>query len=150
MSIPTQTVSPRDRIHIKFCTAKHCRVEQSVASMVAQSCKLLDHLLDLNDEMLLHAEADKFRDAIRTYATRRGGSAIIGGLARAAEMAEPFEKIDAFEDDPEEYVHPRENHPNCPGCVAGIEHYHRKADDSMVPLFDVPRETSGDDDAPAR
>lgn len=32
---------------------------------------------------------------------------------------------------PDDY-HPGEERPDCPGCVAGKEHYHRKSDGSPV------------------
>jgi hypothetical protein len=140
--------SPRFQIHYAFC--KDLGACQYIGGAGDhKQCDKLERFLDYNDEILLHTQADKFRDEIHTYGTRRGGSAIIGGLATAAEMTEPFVKIEAFEGDPEEYVHPSEEHPDCPVCAEGVEHYHRKKDGSPLRLSDVPRETSGGDDASA-
>lgn len=128
MSVPKKMPSARERIHYQFCPdlggCRYIGGENDDPS----KCLKLDKLLDFNDEMLLHTQARKLHDAMQ--AERRQGAQY--GLYKAVELTDPFEKIDAFTGDPEEEIPPGETRPDCPACVKGIEHYHRKADGSPV------------------
>lgn len=133
VSVPKVMSSSRQQIHLKFCRdIGACRFVGGSGSRTL--CKQLDELLDFNDEMLLHDKAREFLDEMqRLSRTHRSGAAGMGGgLYRAADMTDPYVKIDAFTDDPETHIHPGEERPDCPSCVAGKEHYHRKSDGSPV------------------
>jgi len=151
MSVPKVMVPTRDLIHIKFCGANvHCRIERGVHGPVAESCLLLDRLLDFNDEQVLHTKAHELRaegEKLRASG-KRVPNYVLDARFGAAELVDPYEKQPAHDPEtfPDDY-HPGELRPDCPGCVAGREHYHRKSDDSPVRMPDVPRETSGGDDA---
>lgn len=131
MSVPQVMPSPRQLIHRSVCDPqRRCRFDSH--GEASAPCKKLDELLDFNDEMVLHEQAREIFAEMQRYAGKRGAMALLGGLSYAAEMTDPYEKINAFEGDIEEYVHPGEERPDCPSCVAGKEHYHRKSDGSPV------------------
>jgi hypothetical protein len=151
MSLPKPMASPRQQIHKAFCATQfECKYQG--ASDRSLWCTLLDQLLDFNDEMVLHAkahelmaEAEKLR-----MSGKRVPQYLVDHRAGAAVLIDPYEKQHAH--DPDKFpddCHPGELRPDCPNCVAGKEHYHRKSDDSPVRMPDVPRETSGDSDASA-
>lgn len=138
MRVPQVMASPRQLIHRAFCaTAHECTYEGADDPSVW--CELLDQLLQFNDEMLLHTTSGALQDEMRRVSTGRGGAGVAAGLYHGAVMIDPYTKIDAFDEDPD-----------CPGCVKGVEHFHRKADDSPVraPGEDVPRETSTREETP--
>lgn len=143
MSVPQVMPSPRDRIHIKFCQDTKCVLETDEPG---ERCKLLDYLLDFNDEMVLYAKAHELRaegEKLRTSG-KRVPRYVLDSRYGAAELIDPYEKQHAHDPVafPDDY-HPGELRPDCSGCVAGKEHYHRKSDGSPVRQMrtDVPRET---------
>ena len=151
MSLPKPMASPRQQIHKTFCATQfECKYEG--ASDRCLWCTLLDQLLDFNDEMVLHDKAQELLaegNKIRTSG-KRVPQYVADQRYGAAVLIDPYEKQNAHDPDrfPDDY-HPGELRPDCPGCVAGKEHYHRKSDGSPVKSPGVPRETSGDSDAPA-
>jgi hypothetical protein len=152
MNVPTVMPSPREKIHILSCDPdRKCRFGGGRSGGAEGSvwCQKLDQLLDFSDEQVLHAKAREFVDEIDRIAGKRGAASMAGGLDRAAEMTGPYVKIPAFDPELDAYNEAAENHPDCSSCVAGKLHYHRKKDGSPVTVPDVPRETSGGDDASA-
>jgi hypothetical protein len=129
--VPRRVTSSRQQIHNSFCpSVARCRYRLK-GTFAGPQCKKLDELLDLNDELVLHAMARRLEDEIATAAAGRRGQSLLGGLSRAVELVDPFEKVEAF--DPELYeVPPGIDHPNCEACKEGREHYHRKSDGSPV------------------
>lgn len=154
MTIPKKMPSPRHKIHQLFCPANNgCRYAGGLPSMKGvDACAKLDELLDFNDEMVLHTKARELCDEGEKLRTsgKRVPQYVLNSWFGAATLIEPYEKQQAHDPVafPDNY-HPGELRPDCPGCVAGREHYHRKKDGSPVMVADVPRETSGGDDAPA-
>lgn len=136
MSVPKVMPSPRQMIHQKFCAVSfECRYDGATApGNQSYRCEELDQLLDFNDEMLLHTEAKRFDEEMHRLSRehRSGAAGVSAGLYRAMEMLDPFKKIEAFDEDPEEFTHPGEERPDCPACVKGVEHFHRKKDGSPV------------------
>ncbi len=129
MSLP-RAINPRQKIHKAFCATQYeCRYEG--ARDPGLWCTALDDLLDFNNEMLLHDKALEFETEIGRLSGVRGAAHMGGGLARAVEMVDPFERVEAFDPDLDE-IHPGEEHPDCAGCVEGVEHFHRKKDGSLV------------------
>lgn len=148
MSVPTVMPSLRKQLHKVFCAVRHeCRYEGVTSPSVW--CEMLNQLLDFNDEQVLHAKARELMDEVASYNGKRGGASMVGGLYRAAEMTDPYVKIPAFDPEMDDFNEAAEKHPDCSSCVAGKPHYHRKKDGSTVRMPDVPRETSGGDDASA-
>lgn len=148
MNVPTVMPSARQKIHLRFChDLGTCKYVGGVGNR--RRCDYLEQLLDVNDEMLLHAKARELMDEVASYNGKRGGASMVGGLYRAAEMTDPYVKIPAFDPEMDDFNEAAEKHPDCSSCVAGKPHYHRKKDGSTVRMPDVPRETSGGDDASA-
>lgn len=146
MNVPTVMPSPRQWIHQQFCSsAATCRFRERSHGFAGPLCKKLDELLDFNDEQVLHAKAHALRvEGVRIRASaKRVPNYLLDARFGAAELIDPYEKQPAHDPVtfPDDY-HPGELRPDCPGCVAGREHYHRKSDDSPVRVPDVPRETS--------
>ena len=136
-SVPRRVTPPREEIHKVFCATQYeCKHEGAKDPSVW--CRVLDELLDVNDEMLLHAKAREFESELEELHRRRVHLAgrIGAGLLRAAEMTDPFNKIDAFDPEMHEVNDAAEENPHCPACVAGREHYHRKSDGSRVRFGD--------------
>lgn len=131
MNVPTKMTPPRQQIHQQFCLSATCRF-RTKAHAINPQCMKLDELLDFNDEMVLHDKAREFEAEVERVSTKRHGVGIGAGLLCAGEMTDPYVKIEAFDEDPETHVHPGEERPDCPSCVAGKEHYHRKSDGSPV------------------
>lgn len=152
MSVPTKMPSPREQLHKAFCATQYeCKYEGAADRSLW--CTMLDQLLDFNDEMVLHTKAHELvaeGENLRTSG-KRVPQYVLDSRFGAAALIDPYEKQPAHDPVtfPDDY-HPGELRPDCPSCVAGEEHYHRKADGSPVRgTLDVPRETSGGDDAPA-
>jgi hypothetical protein len=127
--------SPRQQVHAYACDPHFkCRFNRhnNGQGEASASCRKLDELLDFNDEMVLHAKAREFEAEMERIAGMRGASAIGGGLAAAIELTDPFERIIPFDPEYHEVPPGVEAHPDCPSCIAGKEHYHRKSDGSPV------------------
>ncbi len=114
--VPIRKTPPRQQIHQKFCRGTQCFYESGRRHLL---CGYLDELLDLNDELLLHAKAntlvDMHMDTVLVHGVEVGQ-----GLALAVKVVDPYVRVSAGQD------------PDCPGCEKGIEHYHRKSDGSPV------------------
>lgn len=133
--------SIRSRIHEVFCATQY-ECKYSGAEDPGVWCRSLDAMLDFNDEMLLH---NKARHLAREHdkLTDKGRRTLGAGLTYAVELTDPYEKIDPFDPETDEINEAAEKRPDCPACVAGREHYHRKSDGSRVvrPDIDSEKET---------
>jgi hypothetical protein len=131
--VPKRAPSLRQQIHTQFCPDHEaCRFAGGQGTH--RQCDQLDALISLNDEWVLHmkarellAEGDRL-----SKSTKRVAQAVVMARYAAAELVDPFEKVEAFDGDDTEHYHPGELNPGCPGCVRGVEHYHRKADKTPV------------------
>lgn len=131
MSVSRVAPAVRQTIHLRFCQdLGTCKYVGGPGNR--RRCDYLDELLDHNDEMLLHNQALEFEAELGRVSGKRGAATLAGGLGRAIDMTDPFEVIGAFDEHDE--VHPGEERPDCPSCVKGIRHYHRKSDGSPVRL----------------
>jgi hypothetical protein len=148
MDVPKKMASPHELIHRAFCSGMY-ECAHAGAEDPSVWCELLDELLQFNDEMLLHSKAREFSAEMTAVSAKRGGMGLASGLWHAMQMIDPYERIMAFDPDTDDYNEAGEKHPDCPSCVMGTEHYHRKANGRPVhaPGVDVPRETSGGSDA---
>ena len=130
--VPRVTPSSRQLIHLSFCRAVGgCRyVGGHADDEQRRFCSKLDTLLDYNDEMLLHAKAFELNDDL----DRMGLLSAVRdpGIEYAIRAMDPYEKIEAFTAKDDEVNLMAKRHPDCPSCVAGRAHYHRKTDGQPV------------------
>lgn len=141
--VPRVLPSPREEIHRTFCAVQfECRFDAGVKQRNASIwCKGLDAMLDFNDETLLHAKARALDDDFNRMDSR--ASRVLGpGLLHAVRQIDPFEKYD--EDGVADMTSPlfgeNDEHPDCPACIAGRVHHHRKSDGSPVKAYVPPEE----------
>jgi hypothetical protein len=126
--VPRRMPSPRERIHHGFCPDMGgCRYIGG-RNHDSTKCLKLDELLDLNDEMLLHQAARDLRDSAMRMPDYRppkyGTTGRMATLANA-DRIDPYVRVTG--DDSGSDI-------NCPSCVQGKEHYHRKSDGTPVRL----------------
>lgn len=79
-------VTARDRVHIKFCRGDRCMVEREEPG---ESCKTLDHLLDVTEEQALHQAANRILD-LYIDALLQHGPDVGAGLVMAAKETDPY------------------------------------------------------------
>lgn len=127
--VPIRKPSLRQRIHVRVCRDPRCVLETSDPG---DACRSLDHLLDLSDELLLHTKADELRTEAERVGRQRHGVPVAGGVLRAADLTDPYILFDTFDPEMDDEPHGLAKHPDCPGCINGFEHYHRKSDGSRV------------------
>lgn len=127
--VPIRKMPPRQQIHLKFCRDTECFYRSGFHHSL---CGYLDMLLDVNDEELLHTKAGELRAEAERVGRQRYGVPVAGGLLRAADLTDPYVHFDAFDPELDDEPHGLAEHPDCPGCIKGIEHYHRTSDGSPV------------------
>lgn len=83
----TNTVSARDRVHIKYCKDGRCMIEHENAG---DACRNLDHLLDVVTEQALHHATTQILDLHMDVVLRH--SVEVGqGLVLAAKEIDPYQ-----------------------------------------------------------
>ncbi len=86
-------VTARDRVHIKFCRARSCYIDAPDPALSAQTCRLLDHLLDKAGDDRAHREAERLRQ--RASLAELGVGPFAEGqrqlIRQLADLADPYE-----------------------------------------------------------
>lgn len=117
--------APRAFTHIKFCSDARCRLKGG-SENAGPDCVELDDYLDWVEEAARHKVVQEMVSS--SAAEHR----VLGpGIAWVEKEFDPYYRVDAFDPDMHE-IHPREEHPDCPGCQAGNKHWHRKSDNEPV------------------
>lgn len=118
--------SARDRMHDENCWGRAVCCYRDGNGPGGPDCQKMDRFLDQIEEEQAHRHAQMLITHPKMKVASMGG-----GLCLASESIEPWYKIDAFDPELDE-IHPGEDRPDCAQCVAGVEHWHRKADSRAV------------------